>query len=42
MPEVNGDVDGDAQIDHHDREDEKVHRRVEARVILIALWGSHR
>ena len=41
VAEVNGDVDRDAEIDHEDREDKEVQGWIEARVVLVGLWGSH-
>ena len=42
VAEVDGDVDGDAEIDHENWEDEEVHGWIEARVVLIGLWSSHK
>lgn len=41
VPEVNGDVDGDANVDHHDGKDEEVHGGIESRVVLEVLGFGH-
>lgn len=41
MPVLDGDGDGDDEIDKEDGEDEEVHRGIEATVILVALGCGH-
>ena len=41
VPEVDGDIDGDSDIDHHDEKDEEVHGGIESRVVLEVLGFGH-
>ena len=40
-PVMDGDVDGDAEVDKEDRHDEEVHGGIEAAVIFEALGCGH-
>jgi hypothetical protein len=41
MPVMDGDRDGDEEIDEKDGEDEEVHRGIEAAVVFVALGCGH-
>jgi hypothetical protein len=41
MPVMNGDRDGDEEIDEKDRKDEEVHRGIETAVVFVALGCGH-
>jgi len=41
VPEVDGDVDRNSQVDHENREDEEMHGWIEAHVIAVVLRSSH-
>ena len=41
MPVMDGDGDGDDEIDKEDGKDEEVHRGIEAAVVFVALGCGH-
>ena len=41
MPVMDGDGDGDDEIDEKDGEDEEVHGRIEATVVFVVLGCGH-
>jgi hypothetical protein len=40
-PAVDGDVDGEDEIEDQQRDDDEVKGRMEARVVFEVLWGGH-